>query len=385
VHCPKENFILIGLIFFSSKFIYYFLGQANCFFLFRQGVVTADRRHCQTTEHCDAGCWKISRLTCGSDGKLYNNGCQMLRKNCGRHVYEMPVPYCLNKMYRTKCPMDCSNQSIEPVCGSDGYIYQNECELKKMTCGFPLTRYELITVVSFKNCASKNAMCNKLICSDEKSPVCGNDANTYTNMCHLHKATCMTGIQLAHVGKCKKTLNTKNSKNGKKEEECPKNCDNIENNIVCGSDGNSYKSICEMKKKTCGQNVVEAPFSHCKATQFCQRGLKCPKSKKKMVCGSDGQFYANDCEMHSKNCGKHMYAAPISECLRKFNFLFSRCGRLCSDEYEPVCGTDGKTYSNQCFMEMSSCRARSLGGVQRKYYGKCGEPKQSPRHYLYKK
>ena len=42
-------------------------------------------------------------------------------------------------------------------------------------------------------------------------------------------------------------------------------------------------------------------------------------------------------------------------------------------------------YSNQCFMEMENCRARSLGGVQRKYYGKCGEPKQSPRHYLYKR
>ena len=118
-------------------------------------------------------------------------------------------------------------------------------QLKKFHCShcsFPLTRYELITVVSFKNCASKNAMCNKLICSEEKSPVCGNDANTYANMCHLHKATCMTGIQLAHVGKCmkKSTLITK-SKNGKKEEECPKNCDNIEDNIVCGSDGNSYK------------------------------------------------------------------------------------------------------------------------------------------------
>ena len=29
--------------------------------------------------------------------------------------------------------------------------------------------------------------------------MCGNDANTYTNMCHLHKATCLTGIQLGKV------------------------------------------------------------------------------------------------------------------------------------------------------------------------------------------
>ena len=102
-------------------------------------------------------------------------------------------------------------------------------------CSFPLTRYELITVVSFKNCASKNAMCNKLICSDEKSPVCGNDGNIYTNMCHLHKATCMTGIQLAHVGECVvKSLK-------KTKEICPKKCDKEEKKIVCGSDGNSYQ------------------------------------------------------------------------------------------------------------------------------------------------
>lgn len=63
------------------------------------------------------------------------------------------------------------------------------------------------------------------------------------------------------------------------------------------------RSLCEMKKKTCGQHVVEAPFWHCKATQHCQRGIKCPKSKKKMICGSDGAFYASECEMHRENCG----------------------------------------------------------------------------------
>ena len=63
-------------------------------------------------------------FSCGSDGKLYNNGCQMMRKNCGnlcnnlnkkdilgweaidnngrsgKHVYEVPAPFCLNKLYR---------------------------------------------------------------------------------------------------------------------------------------------------------------------------------------------------------------------------------------------------------------------------------------------
>jgi hypothetical protein len=305
---------------------------------------------------------------------LASNNCLLSFR---RHVYEMPVPFCLNKMYRTDCPVDCSDQTQEPVCGSDGNIYSNECELKKLTCGFPLTRYELITVVSFKNCASKNAMCKKLVCGMENSPVCGNDAITYKNMCHLQKTTCTTGIQLAHVGQC--------VNNPSEKETCPDKCDSTADKYsICGSDGNAYRSTCEMKMKTCGQNVVEAADSYCQATKYCQRGVKCPTTKKKMICGSDGQFYPNECQMRRENCGKHMYVAPMSACLRNFKFIFNGCGRVCPNEYNPVCGTDMKTYSNQCFMEMENCRARSLGGVRRKYNGKCGEPKQSPRNYLYR-
>ena len=59
-----------------------------------------------------------------------------------------------------------------------------------------------------------------------------------------------------------------------------------------------------MKRQTCGQRVVVAPLDHCPATKYCAESLECPKDgKSKMVCGSDSQFYGNECEMKKTNCG----------------------------------------------------------------------------------
>lgn len=33
------------------------------------------------------------------------------------------------------CPLDCKNELEAPTCGSDGSIYRNECEMQMLNCG----------------------------------------------------------------------------------------------------------------------------------------------------------------------------------------------------------------------------------------------------------
>lgn len=47
-----------------------------------------------------------------------------------------------------------------------------------------------------------------------------------------------------------------------------------------------------------------------------------------------------------------------------------RCSETCSLEFAPVCGSDGKTYSNECSLRQQSCRSRK--NLRIIYRGKCG-------------
>jgi len=55
-----------------------------------------------------------------------------------KHVFEVPMSFCVSRE-RTSgssaCPLDCKNEPEVSVCGSDGNIYRNECEMQMLNCG----------------------------------------------------------------------------------------------------------------------------------------------------------------------------------------------------------------------------------------------------------
>ncbi|XP_057656527.1 serine protease inhibitor dipetalogastin [Diorhabda carinulata] len=332
-----------------------------------QGVVRTNKKYCQTTRHCRESCWRNAKPACGSDGKLYANVCRMKAKNCGKHVFEVPMAYCVSQERTSQggsCPTSCKSEIEKPTCGSDGFVYRSECELKLLNCG----NNRRVVKVDYEKCRNKVAKCMKIKCSNEYDPVCGTDARVYTNQCQLNLATCLKGVQFAHIGNCTKL---------KEEEQCPQNCSQEIEEPVCGSDGNVYKSLCHLKKETCGQLVIQVPSQHCRTTAACNE--QCGDDKN-FVCGSDNRVYKHECEMRRNNCGKHIYVVPMKRCIA--GFQFKGCQKICPTYYDPVCGTDNKTYSNTCFLEIENCRSRSL--VTLKNMGTCAEPlNEIPKNYLY--
>ncbi|CAF3324637.1 unnamed protein product [Rotaria sp. Silwood1] len=234
--------------------------------------------------------------------------------------------------------------------------------------------------------------------------VCGSDNQTYESLCELNKKTCQIqqNLTVAYLGECQACHHSN----------CPKNVNECNPHIqclfdyrpLCASNLQEYSNECEMNKYACQSNIhltklydgpCDVSEQHqqseaCKAL-ICFNGKTCMiedgigvcrclfncSSEENKICGSNGIFYRNLCEMERDRCIKEENITPIDssycmplcdtlqcphgQCKQQYNGQVECECQLCSAIYsyqDIICGNNGITYSSQCHLEYDACTGR---------------------------
>uniref|UniRef100_A0A8C1MZ08 Agrin n=1 Tax=Cyprinus carpio TaxID=7962 RepID=A0A8C1MZ08_CYPCA len=382
---------------------------------------------------CPLSCENVPKnVVCGSDGLDYQSECELNMKACAAQknirVHHQgrcdPCSDTLNslsmacrvnpKTYKqfTFAPADSCPPDNTPICASDGHTYDSECQMERTALQNNLE----LKKISSGSCKEKggcpngckfNAMCllengefrcscDPIQCDGTYKPLCGMDGKTYLNDCERKLEECWTetDIPVKQQGPCdlnlespclKKTCEfgavcvVKNSEPVCEcSDACPQNQD-----PVCGTDGHTYSSSCQMKAMGCAlqkqiqmkhKGPCDESCTNCSFGAICdaQTGrCVCPKGcleTRQPVCGSDGMTYENECKLNVEACTKQLDLRVVAhgECKTCGSTVCSwgarcvqnqcECQQCTGQPVNPVCGSDGITYDNDCELRLVSCK-----------------------------
>lgn len=209
----------------------------------------------------------------------------------------------------------CSRE-YRPVCASDNVTYTNYCLFECEKKHNPELEF-----IYFGECDQTHIVLpaeeEYCVCTSEYFPICGSDNKTYDNECIFQcNQRKRTNLKLKHFGKCRE------------DETIPKEASEI-----------------DTTRKICACSLSYSP-----------------------LCGSDGRTYYNQCDFNcQKRFNRHLKILYPGKCTDTLSIIPQDCA-ICDVAFSPICGSDGKTYSNICFFR---CAQKTNPNLTLKHYGFC--------------
>ncbi|CAF1014592.1 unnamed protein product [Adineta ricciae] len=255
----------------------------NCLSKYRP--ICASNLHSYSNE-CEMqkyACQSHVNLTKLHDKRCYSNEEQQLRKAC-KTLTCSNGKLCMleNGLGVCRCLFNCSSEK-NPICASDGRFYQNLCEMERARCFsdasfVPVDISYCVSICDKIHCpygrckhhSNEQIECECKACSQkysEHEQICGDNGFTYPSQCLLEHDACtqQKDIKPRHMGPCNNCQNVVCPFNGYcRSEQGNHTClcstkdsclTRDQSNPICGSNQELFYSQCEMDVRSCELNT----------------------------------------------------------------------------------------------------------------------------------